>query len=62
MEKVQTLYIFTAASEGTCGLQESPGEGNGNPLQHSHPGNAMGRGPWWASVHGVTESRTQLSG
>ena len=41
-------------------LGRSPGEGNGNPLQYSPLGNAMNRGAWWATVHGVTKSRTQL--
>ena len=27
----------------------------------SYVGNSMGRGAWWAVVHGVTNSRTQLS-
>ena len=41
----------------------SPGEGNGNPLQYSCLENPMYRGPWWAAVHGFTESDTtdQLS-
>ena len=39
------------------GLERSPGEGNGNPLQHSCLENFMDRGAWWAIVHGVTESR-----
>ena len=39
----------------------SPGGGNGNPLQHSCLGNSMDRGAWWATVHGVTRSRTQLN-
>ena len=43
------------------GLGRSPGEGNGNSLQYSRLGNAMGRGVWWATVHGVTESQTRLS-
>ena len=30
-----------------------PGEGNGNPLQHSCLENSMDRGTWWATVHGV---------
>ena len=33
----------------------SPGEGNGNPLQHSCLENPMDRGVWWAAVHGVTK-------
>ena len=37
------------------------GEGNGNPLQYSCLENPMGRGDWWAAVHGVAKSRTQLS-
>ena len=31
------------------GLGRSPGEGNGNPLQHSCLGNPMDRGAWWAT-------------
>ena len=37
------------------------GEGNGTPLQYSCLENPMDGGPWWATVHGVTKSRTQLS-
>ena len=43
------------------GLGRSPGEGNGNPLQCSCLKNSMDRGAWWATVHGVTKSRTRLS-
>ena len=42
-------------------LGRSPGEGNGNPFQYSCLKNFMDRGAWWATVHGVTKSRTQLS-
>ena len=38
----------------------SPGEGNGNPLQYSRLENPMDRGAWWAIVHRVTKSWTQL--
>ena len=37
------------------------GEGNGTPLQYSCLENAMDRGAWWAVLHGVAKSRTQLS-
>ena len=37
------------------------GEGNGIPLQYSCLENPMDRGAWWAAVHGVAKSRTQLS-
>ena len=40
------------------GLGRSPGEGNGNPLQYSCLENPMDGGAWWATVHGVTKSRT----
>ena len=43
------------------GSGSSPGEGNSNPLQYSCLENPMGRGAWWATVHGVAQSRTQLS-
>ena len=37
------------------------GEGNGTPLQYSCLENPTDRGAWWAAVHGVTKSQTQLS-
>ena len=37
------------------------GEGNGTPLQYSCLENPMDGGGWWAAVHGVARSRTQLS-
>ena len=37
------------------------GEGNGTPLQYCCPENPMDEGAWWAAVHGVTKSQTQLS-
>ena len=41
-------------------LGRSPGEWNGNPLSYSRLENSMDRGAWWAIVHGVTKSQTQL--
>ena len=43
------------------GSGRSPGEGIGYPLQYSCLENSMDRGAWWAKVHGVTNSQTQLS-
>ena len=34
---------------------------NGTPLQSSCLENPMDGGAWWAAVHGVAKSRTQLS-
>ena len=42
-------------------LGRSPGEGNGNPLQYSCLENPIDGGAWYATVHGVTKSRTRLS-
>ena len=36
-------------------------EGDGTPLQYSCLVNPMDGGAWWAAVHGVAESWTQLS-
>ena len=42
------------------GWGRSPGEGNGNLLQHSCLENPMDRGAWQATVHVVTKSGTCL--
>ena len=38
----------------------SPGGGHGSPLQYSGLENPMDRAAWWATVHRVTKSWTQL--
>ena len=40
--------------------EDSPGEGDGNPLQYSCLENPIDRGAWWATVHGVAKSWTRL--
>ena len=55
---------------GTCGnlgvrdyfliLNSCVREGPGNPLQCSCLENSVGRGAWWAAVHGVVQSWTRL--
>ena len=42
------------------GSGRSAGGGHGDPLQYSCLENPMDRGAWWATVRGVTKSRTQL--
>ena len=50
---------YNAGNPGsTPGSGRSSGEGNGNPLQYSCLENPMDGGAWWATVHGVTKSRT----
>ena len=65
--------VFTGGSvgkESACiavdlgsipGSGRSPGEGNGNSIQYSCMENSTDREAWWATVHGVTKSQTQLS-
>ena len=52
------------ANAGDAGLilrlGRSPGGGDGNLLQYSCLENPMDRGAWWATVHGVAKSQTQL--
>ena len=67
------VYKIPGGSDGkepTCdvgdlssipGLGRSLGGRHGNPLQHSCLENPMGRGAWWAAVHGVAKSWTRLS-
>ena len=43
-----TRYVGLIPGSGRC-----PGEGNGNPLQHSYWENPRDRGALWATVHGV---------
>ena len=55
----------SACNEGDLGLnpglERSPGEGCGNPLQYSCLENPMDGGALWAKVHRVAKSRTRLS-
>ena len=47
-----------------CGFDpwvgKTPGGGSGNPLQYSCLENPMDRGPFWTTVHRVTESQAGL--
>ena len=53
--------VCNAGDSGSIpGLGRSPGEGNGSLLQYSCLENPLDRGAWWATVLGVTKSRTGL--
>ena len=56
-------YVFPGVRDpgSIPGWGRSPGEENGYPLQYSCLENSTDRGAWWATVHGVTKSWTQLS-
>ena len=43
------------------GSKSESGEGNGNSLRYSCLENPMDGGAWWAAVHGVAKSQTQLN-
>ena len=42
------------------GWERSPGGGHGSPLQYSRQVDAVDRGAWQGTVHGVAKSQTQL--
>ena len=48
------IRLPVQAMQGT--RVQSPGGGNGNPLQYSCLGSSMDRGAWWATIHGIAES------
>ena len=43
----------TRDTDSISGSGNSPGEGNGKPLQYSCLKNSIDRGAWQATVHGV---------
>ena len=53
-EKMSFFFFFPLA-------HKQIGEGNGNPLQYSCLEDPMDGRAWWATVHGVSKSRTRLS-
>ena len=64
-EKQGSALKNPPANAGDSGLVPgfglTPGEQNGNSLQYSCLENPMNRGAWWATVHVVAKSQTQLS-
>ena len=62
------ICVGSAGKESICsagdlgsipGLERSPGERNGNPLQY--PSLQKSEGAWWATIHGVAKSQTWQS-
>ena len=60
-QTVKNLSAMQETQVQSPGGEDSPGEGNVNPLQYSCLENPMDRGTWWATVYGVTKSWKQLS-
>ena len=55
---VENLPADAGDADSIPVLERSPGEGNGNPLQHTYLENTVNRGAWLAKVHGVAKSLT----
>ena len=53
-DTTERLTLLLTSSKDTLG------EDNGTPLQYSCLENPVGRGAWWATVHGAIKSRTRL--
>ena len=51
-----TVWAIWEAPKELVGFNSKDREGNGNQLQYSCLENPMGRGAWWAAVHGVAKS------
>ena len=60
-QKAKNLPAIAGDWGSIPGLGRSPGEGNGNPLQHSCVENSMDRVAWWVTLHGSQKSQIQLS-
>ena len=60
-QTIKNLPAMRETQVQSLGLEDAPGDGNGNPLQYSCLENSTERGARWASVHEVAESRTRLS-
>ena len=60
-QMVKNLPAMWETQVQSLDQEDSPGEGNGNPLQYSCLGNPMDTGAWWATVYGVTKNQIRLS-
>ena len=58
-QRLKRLPAMRETNVRSLDREDSPGEGNGNPLQYSCLENPMDGGRW-ATVHGVTKSWTRL--
>ena len=60
-QMVKSLPVMLETWVLFLGQEDSPGEGNGNPLQYFCLENPMNGGAWRATVHGVTKNWTRLN-
>ena len=59
-QKVKHLPAKQETQVRSLGQEDSPGEGNGNPLQYSCLENSMDREAWQTTVHKVAKSQTHM--
>ena len=58
---VKNLPAMSETRVQSLGWEDPLEKEMANPLQYSCLQNPIDGGAWWARVHGVTKSRTQLS-
>ena len=63
MQSENKLFFSSSTFDPSLVASSEPhgGEGNGTPLHYSCLEHPMDGGAWWAAVHGVAKSQTQLS-
>ena len=59
-KKPTSIFEEVEKLEFLCTADRNTREGNGNPLQYSCLENPVDGGAWWAAVHRVAKSWTQL--
>ena len=57
---VKNLPANAGDVDPSLGREDSPGEGNGDPLQYPCLENPMDRGAWQGTVRGVAKCQTRL--
>ena len=60
-QMVKNLPVMQETQVRSLGWEDPPEERMATSSQYSCLGNPICRGAWWAAVHGVTKSQTQLS-
>ena len=58
VQTVKNLPAMQGNQVRSLGQEDSPGEGNSNPLQYSCLGNPIDRGAWWSTSLRVSKSWT----
>ena len=57
-QMVRNLPAVQETCVRSLGWEDPLEKVNGSPLQYSSLENFMGRGAWWATIHGIAKSQT----